>query len=90
MALRQHLEGGILDVHDSAQIQHDDSRIVSRDGDLDLVGNLLGIEEEETPFRPQNEQAFNRFVVRMLRSWIADILPAAPLKTERRSYTGYS
>ena len=67
MALRQHLEGGILDVYDSAQIQHNDSRIVSRDGDLDLVGNLLGIEEEETPFRPQNEQAFNRFVVRMLR-----------------------
>ena len=53
----------VLDVGYAAHVQHQHARLVLRDQGLDLLPHRLRIDEEQPPFRAQDQQAFEGLVV---------------------------
>ena len=81
LTLHHHLERRILDVEDAAEVEHENARLVLGHEFLDPVADLLGIGKEQPAFRPQDQEAFEGFVIRVVgRQRAQDVLP--PLATD--------
>jgi hypothetical protein len=67
LGLDQHLQRRVLEVEHAAEIERHDLRLCRRDQRPDFLADALGVEEEQTPFGPQQQQPGKGLVVRMLR-----------------------
>lgn len=63
---REHPERRVFDVEHTAQVEHYDCGLRFGRQSAHLFGDALGVEEEQPPFGAQEQQARERFILRML------------------------